>query len=138
MIYLDSNVFLYPLLYDPEKVPGAAHCTKILAEVISGQRTGATSCLTWDEIVHVMRKLAGVQVAREAGKTFLEFPNLKFLPVDEETLDAAQSLAGRYSLKPRDALHAASALQSGIYEFLSDDSDFDTVKELKRISPGEI
>ncbi|HEY3128917.1 MAG TPA: PIN domain-containing protein [Acidobacteriota bacterium] len=39
-----------------------------------------------------------------------------------------------HHLKPRDAIHAASALSRGIREIVSEDSDFDAIKELQRKS----
>jgi len=38
----------------------------------------------------------------------------------------------RYPLKPRDAIHAATALAEEASTILSDDADFDAVKELHR------
>jgi len=133
MIYLDSNIFIYSLLYD-RAVPDANKARKILSDVSNGTLKAATCCLTWDEIVHVIKKNAGSNAAVFAGKYFLEFPNLKILPVDHGTIEAAQALVQRYTLQPRDAIHAVSALQTGISDFLTDDHDFDKVKELNRIS----
>ena len=36
-------------------------------------------------------------------------------------------------LKPRDAAHAAVCLSSGVFQIVSDDSDFDEIKELTRV-----
>lgn len=40
-----------------------------------------------------------------------------------------------YGLKPRDAIHAAAALENGIGKILSFDEDFDAVPDLARITP---
>ena len=47
----------------------------------------------------------------------------------------AQKLIKFYNIKPRDALHAATALLQGSNEIISDDIDFDKIKEIKRLKP---
>ena len=86
----------------------------------------ASGCLT-------PRKPASLALAE--GRRFLEFPNLKFLKVDGPTVSRAQELISKYEIKPRGAIHAACALENGIKEIVSDDPDFDEVKELKRVKP---
>ena len=133
MIYLDANVFLYALLYDPSAIPDAEQSRKILTQVSEGNLPAATSVLSWDEIVYVVRKLSGQKAAMEAGERFLVFPHLRILDIDHSTLRKARELATQYGMKPRDAIHAACAIRSGIREFLTDDRDFDRVRELRRI-----
>jgi len=41
-----------------------------------------------------------------------------------------------YNLHPRDSIHVASALNKKINVFISDDSDIDQVKEIKRTPFG--
>ena len=43
-----------------------------------------------------------------------------------------EEIIEKYNLKPRDAIHVASALTNNIKEIVSDDPDFDKVKEIKR------
>jgi predicted nucleic acid-binding protein len=40
---------------------------------------------------------------------------------------------GKYNLSPRDAIHLASALSRKAIAIVSDDEDFDQIKEIKRI-----
>ncbi|MFA5416714.1 MAG: type II toxin-antitoxin system VapC family toxin [Methanoregula sp.] len=133
MIYIDSNIFIYSLLYD-NTVPNADKARKILSDIHYGTLKAVTCCLTWDEIVHVIKRNAGSNNAFYAGKYFLEFPNLKILPVDPDTIESAQALVEQYNIQPRDAIHAVSALQRGISDFLTDDQDFEKIQELNRIS----
>lgn len=134
MKYVDSNVFIYPVVADVKTEGKAASSKKILLQIATGKLDAATCYLTWDEIVWVLRKFLGHDLALIGGKRFLEFPNLKFLKVDAPAVGRAQELIGKYELKPRDALHAACALESGIREIISDDPDFDKVKDLKRVT----
>jgi len=133
MSYLDSNVFIYPILYAAEVEPKAKKAIQILQAVERGERSACTSTLTWDEVVWVVSKTLGRGDGISQGHRLLGFPNLEFINVDESILSQAQDLMAKYSLSPRDSLHAASALDKKIRSFVSDDKDFDQVKELMRV-----
>lgn len=130
MNYIDANIFIFPIL---EETPEAQYCKKILSQIASQQIIGFTSVLTWDEIVWVIKKEMGKEDAVNEGKKFIEFPYLKLLEVNQSTIAKAQELMEKYNLNPRDSIHAASALLARINQVISDDSDFDKIKELKRI-----
>jgi len=131
--YLDSNVFIYPVIYD-ERTVKSRRAKGILAKVSTGELRGFTATLTWDEVVWVTSKVLGPKDAWEQGHKFLGFPNLALLSIDEATLIRAQQVMEKYNLKPRDALHAAAAIGSGQSEIISDDSSFDKVREIERKS----
>lgn len=133
MKYADSNVFIYPVVADAKTEAKSASSKKILLQIATGKLEAATCYLTWDETVWVLKKFLGRDIAFAEGKRFLEFPNLKFLKVDGQIISRAQDLIAKYEIKPRDAIHAACALENGIKEIISSDPDFDEVKELKRI-----
>jgi uncharacterized protein len=134
MKYVDSNVFIYPVVADEKTEAKSASAKKILLQIATGRLEAATCYLTWDEAVRVLKKFLGRDLAVAEGKRFLEFPGLKFLRVDGPVVSRAQELVARYEIKPRDAIHAACALENGIREIISDDPDFDDVKELKRVA----
>ncbi|MEM3012816.1 MAG: type II toxin-antitoxin system VapC family toxin [Candidatus Hadarchaeales archaeon] len=129
MIYLDSSVFLEGALLADKRGETAR---KLLGEVQGGKRPAATSSLTYDEVFWVTKKYKGFKAALEVAKAMLEMPNLTFLPVDTEILWMAHGLSEKYGLAPRDAIHAACALASGIRLIISSDADFDRVRELQR------
>ena len=52
--YIDSNIFLYAVLYDDER---AQRCRKVLSEIVDGKLEAVTSVLTWDEFTHVVEKV---------------------------------------------------------------------------------
>lgn len=130
--YLDSNVFIYPIIYDDRTVAKARTARKILAKVSAGHVSGFTATLTWDEVVWATLKTLGLRDSLEQGRKLLAFPNLTLLSIDEKTLSTAQQVMEKYELKPRDALHAAATIQSGQREIISDDSSFDKIREIKR------
>lgn len=133
MKYVDSNVFIYPVVADERTDRKAALAKKILLQIANGKLKAATSSLTWDELFWVIKKFLGRSLAIVEGRRFVEFPNLKILEVGESTITAAQDVIGNYDIKPRDSIHAACALENGIREIISDDPDFDKIKEVKRI-----
>ncbi|MEM3065049.1 MAG: type II toxin-antitoxin system VapC family toxin [Candidatus Nitrosotenuis sp.] len=133
MKYIDSNVFIYPVVADEKTEPKSTSSKKILLQIATGKLDAATCYLTWDETVWIIKKFLGRDIAFAEGKRFLEFPNLKFLRVDGSTVSRAQEIITKYEIKPRDAIHAACALENGIREMISSDPDFDVIKELKRI-----
>lgn len=130
MLYLDANVFVYPILHSGPKSDAAA---KLLGQVESGHEPAATASLAIDEVVWVVGKNAGREAALRAGRLMLDLPNLRILPVREAELRLALDLMQeRRSLSPRDAVHAACALNSGVFTIVSDDEDFDELDGLER------
>ncbi len=133
MLYVDSNVFIYPALYEAATDRYAKAAKQELREIASGRLNASTCWLTWDEVVWVVRKTVGPKEASHQGRALLDLPNLQFLDIDQRILSSAQDLLDSYELTPRDAIHAATAIVNGIEEILSDDVDFDVVKELRRV-----
>ena len=132
MPYIDSNVFIYPAIYQTEEQQKAKKAKEILFKIESGELSAYTSTLTWDEVVWVVSRVLGRHDGTNQGKKLLGFPNLEFINVDEGILTQAQTLIDKYKLNPRDAIHVASALGRKIKTVISDDEDFDQVKEIIR------
>ncbi|MBI2451890.1 type II toxin-antitoxin system VapC family toxin [Candidatus Pacearchaeota archaeon] len=130
--YLDTNLFLNPILYNDKK---ANKCKEIVSKIALEEIKGITSALTWGELVYTINKYFGKEIAIKEGDNFIKFPNLVFVEVDINIISSAQKLISNYNLRPRDAIHAATALAQNCTEIISDDSDFDNIKEIKRISP---
>lgn len=131
MKYIDSNIFIYAILGAEPKIASAAK--KILTEIAEGSLPAATSSLTWDEVVWIIKKVLGRIVATEEGKKFLEFPNLKILSVDEHTLYAAQKIIDKCNVDPRDAIHLACCAENNIEQIISDDPDLDKFDGVTRV-----
>ena len=133
MQYVDSNVFLYSVLYSPDLEPKAKRAKEILQKIENKNLSAATSTLTWDEVVWVATKLLGRSGGIAIGQKLLGFPNLEFINVDEGIIAHAQSLLDKYKISPRDSIHVASAFSRKATSIISDDEDFDQIKEIKRI-----
>jgi len=135
LLYVDSNVFLYPVIYDEKAVVEAKKSREFLLKIALAKVEACTSSVTWDEVVWVIRRLFGIENSVEEGKRFLGFPNLRVLGVRKSTVFKAQELVERYKLKPRDALHAAVALENKIKTIVSYDDGFNVITEIERIEP---
>ncbi|MEK6893569.1 MAG: type II toxin-antitoxin system VapC family toxin [Nanoarchaeota archaeon] len=130
MIYLDANIFLYALTSEDRK---AENSKAIITQVAEGDVEGCTSVLTWDEVLYVLIKEKGKKEAIIEIKKLLKIPKLIFIDANSDIINNALNIVENYSLNPRDAIHAATAIINKCDKIASDDSDFDKIKELKRI-----
>ena len=64
--YVDSNIFLNPVLY--QDLPEVEFSREVILSIEKGDIQAYTSTLTWDEISHVVEKLLGRTDAIETGK----------------------------------------------------------------------
>ena len=133
MAYIDSNVFIYPVIYDTAAQEKARMAKELLLRIEKGELTAYTSTLTWDEVVWVVSRVLGKRDGINQGKKLMGFPNLRFIEVNIMVLSTAQALLEKYNLKPRDAIHIASALSRNIRKIISDDEELERVKEIERI-----
>lgn len=130
-VYVDTNVFLYAI--------GSEHryrepCRAVVRALGTRSMRGETSVETVQEIVHHRRR-RGDATATERGRQTLALCQAVH-PLDSRIALTALELIDRHpSLPTRDAVHAASALASGIVTLLSADRDFDAIEGLTRIDP---
>jgi len=129
-VYVDSNIFISSLIY--ERSVKAGNTNRVLAAIEKGEVSAYTSTLTWDEVVWVVRRVLGRADSIQAGAKLADYPNLRFVAASEEIIRSAQRLLSEYQLAPRDAVHAASAMSRTVDALVSDDSDLDVVREVKR------
>jgi len=133
-MYADAGVFVLSLVAD-ERARHASASRSFLEAVVLGRRTVTTSTLTWDEVVYVVRRLLGVEDSRAKAEELLALPNVSWIPADSTVIRAASTLYRDLPIRPRDAIHAASALQSREEEILSEDEVFNRVPGLRRVWP---
>mgnify|MGYP001565720883 CR=1 FL=1 len=136
MAYIDTNVFVYAALENP-KNSEAVYCRAVLGKIVAKGISASTSILTWDELVWACKKALALAESVGQGQRLLNLQNLKVKECNTAIAAVAGELMIKYMLKPRDALHAATAILNGEKEIISDDADFDKVKELKRVTLAE-
>ncbi len=131
--YLDSNVFIFAAISNDSR---AEKAKALIKEVILGKLSATTSSLTIDEVVwKIWKETKNRSLAIEEGLRILQFDNLSFVNIsDKIMLNSLNLMKDNINLKPRDAIHLAAALSIGAQIIVSDDSDFDGLKEIKRKS----
>ncbi len=129
MKYLDANVFIYPVINNNKR---ADFYRKIIYEVVSGKIKACTSVLTWDEVIHYLKKEKGKNFALMQSEKFLKLPNLCFIETSIHIIIKAHQLMKKYEINPRDAIHVATAMSCSSEEIISEDKIFDKIKEIKR------
>lgn len=128
-MYLDTSVLVTPILKN-QAADRVEACNRFVEDAVRQGLAIATSWLTWDEFVWAVGR-AGGSFEREravlAGESLLDFPYLTFLDVNSDVIELANKLMRDTSCRPRDCIHAASALLHCGGELFSLDSDFEKV-----------
>ena len=132
--YLDSSVFITSALDDGAN---GRKAREVIDAVQKNIIEGYTSALTFDEFVFIIRKFKGFENSLTAGDNFFHIRSLNFIEVTYELIKLAQELIKKYKIKPRDAIHAACAINKDVKIIISDDGDFDVIKEIERKSIKE-
>ena len=130
-IYLDSNCFIYSSLNKEEIGKNAK---KILERIKNGAwKKAYTSTLTVDEFLWKVQKEVGRELAAEGTSIFFSLENLELINIDSLIISQAIEIYKKNKLDPRDAIHLAAMQSKKIKTIYSSDSDFDKIKEIKRI-----
>ena len=85
-----------------------------------------------DEIAWAVKKLSNYDNAIEYCEKIIELPNLEILSLPSSLVPKIIKYM-KLGIKPRDAIHIATMLEHGIFTIVSDDSDFDKIKEIERL-----
>lgn len=126
VIYLDTSIIVTPLLKnrEPEVL---ARCEAALERAAQGANVVVTSWLTWDESTWAFGRAAGRfdrQRAHSLGEALLAVEFLQFIPLNRQIVALANELLGSTGCRPRDCLHAATAILHAGGRLASLDSDF--------------
>ena len=134
MRLIDTNVFIYavgrPHPYKPA-------CLRVLDALESGLLEANIDAELLQEILYVYwsTKRLGQGVAL-FDRVEQIFPDL--IPIAAMDTRVARELLARHpTIAPRDAIHAAVALNHGLDGVISTDGGFDTIPGITRIDPME-
>ena len=128
--YIDSNVFIFAY-NDDEKLGELSR--QILNLIINNKINAFTSILTFDELFYQVKRLKGRENALLSSKLFLNLKNLNFIDVNLNILANSYSILKNYNLNPRDAIHLSCALFRNIKNIITDDEDFNNIKDIKTL-----
>jgi predicted nucleic acid-binding protein len=126
MIFLDANFIIYLNL-------GVKEVVNFYIKVLQEDRL-ALDPLVIDEVIYISKKKYNVNFNDTIS--FLDevvLPNSLILPIRKEDYDKAKELILQYNLKPSDAFHVAIMLNNSISKIISEDKDFDRIKEIERL-----
>lgn len=130
--FVDTSVFAYALGgQHAERAPSRA----VVEAATAGRLVLHASVEMVQELLHHRMRRADRDGALRQARAAAELCIVHAF--DGAVLARALDLVSATSLRGRDAVHAATALQHGLPAMLSADPDFDVVPGLTRISPAE-
>ena len=132
-MYIDSNIFIFAAINQDEQ---GERCRNIIKLIEEEKISCAASYLMIDEVIWVLKKKIGKKDAITIIKAILSLP-IKWLSIDESSIIRMVSILENTNIDPRDALHIACMLNNGLSTILSEDKDFDRIKNVKRIGAKE-
>lgn len=126
MIFLDANFLIYLNL-------GVKEVENFYIKILQEDRL-ALDPLVIDEVIYISKKKYNVNFNDTIS--FLDeivLPNSLILPIRKEDYEKAKDIMLKYDLKPSDSFHVAVMLNNSISKIISEDKDFDRVKEIQRV-----
>ncbi len=121
--YWDSSCFLAWLKPEPDRYDA---CKEVLRAAEQGQVQIVTSTISLTEVIKLNK--GPIQIPHEAEKTISEFFKQEYIVLYQVTrfiAEAARSLIWTHpTLFPKDAIHAATAIKTGVLDFHTFDRDY--------------
>lgn len=136
--YWDSVVWLGILKEEPNKV---ATCTHLLQQAQAGDFKIVISAITLTEVVHLHSFQRLSPEKEETIKAFFEHDFIIVRAVDRITAELARELMWRYkdqALRPKDALHVATACLANVDILNSYDDDLVKLNQQIARKDGEL
>ncbi len=132
-LYIDSNVLINAAADDTSLGDEAR---KIIVAIEANRINAVTSCLTLDEVCWTLRRA-------DPGKNIetcriLLSSKIRFLDVTKTILRETFDVMQTFRLKPRDALHVATMKMHNVKHIISEDSDFDRVSNIQRMTIKQV
>mgnify|MGYP000548299964 CR=1 FL=1 len=132
-MYIDSNIFIFAAINQDEL---GERCRNIIKLIEERKISCAASYLIIDEIIWVLKKRIGKKDALKITRASLSLP-IKWLNIDESSIIKMLDVLEETNIDPRDALHTACMINNGFSTILSEDKDFDKIKNIRRMESKE-
>ena len=127
VIGLDTSIFIYLFEKNPKYIKSVRH---ILGNVKDGKIHGIFSCIGLIEILTGPKKLERFDIAALYQEQITNFPNLTVRGINENMIEIASDLRARYNITTPDAIHIATAIDSGSKKFLTNDKTLKKIQEI--------
>ncbi|MFO8051779.1 MAG: type II toxin-antitoxin system VapC family toxin [Thermoplasmatota archaeon] len=134
MLYIDSNIFIFAAM---DRTVLGKDCREVLERIQNQDLICASSFLTIDEVIWVLKRKMGKDNAVRITKASLSLP-VRWIEIDRPKMTGMIEQFNGHNLDPRDCLHLSSMKTAGINTILSEDADFDRVKGIRRLSAEEM
>ncbi len=129
-VFVDANVFIFALIDNGAEGKRAAD---LLDDIVKNKLNAVTSVLVIDEVMWALIRNKRRDILENAVKNIYDLPNLSIKEVAPQNALLAVHFINKYGLKPRDAMHCAFMQLNNISTIVTNDKDFDKVKEVKRV-----
>ena len=131
-VFVDSNIPMFVAGRDhPYKEPSTA----FLKKVAVGDISAVSDVEVLQEILYRYYHTGEIQQGFQVFETFLQtIPQIHPVRL-EDLLKAKQLLSEHPDIQPRDAIHAAVMLRTGVKTIASYDHHFDDLKGINRLEP---
>jgi len=118
--YWDACAFLGLLRAEEDK---REECRKVIAEARSGKFMIVTSTLTLAEVLWLKGKDPIPEADREKVRKFFRHAWVRMRELDRAIAEEAQEVVWKHSVRPKDAVHVATALRSTVEQLDTFDAD---------------
>lgn len=118
--YWDSDVFIGWLAAETDKEP---HCRGTIQHAEAGKLTIVTSALTLAEVINLKGHKKLPREVDEKVKGFFAQPYISVRILDRRLAEAARDLVWNHGIKPKDAVHVATAIDMRVEHLATFDKD---------------
>ena len=125
IIGIDTAIFIYHFEAHSKYLPLT---TAILTGVQNGSWSAVTSVITLMEINVRPWQIGKPRIAQTYEALVTHFPNLRVMDTNRDIARKTAQIRAAYNLRPADALHIATAINSGGTAWICND------KQLRRLS----
>lgn len=131
-VFIDTNILIYASgKPHPHKEPSL----QFLLKIAEGKITAVTNTEVLQEILYYYWKSKEAALGFQIIEKVITIIPL-VLPVTKNDVILAKTLLQEYRhIEPRDAVHSAVMFNRGLKIICTYDTHFDTIKELKRLTP---
>lgn len=132
--FLDTNIFMYAA---GREHPLKAPCVAILRRVAIEELEALTNAEVLQEILYRYSAIGEGERGLHLARLAVDQVGGEVLPITLADMQRAFDLVARYgtTIKSRDAIHAATALNHGVKHIVSVDSHFDVIEGITRVDP---